>query len=467
MPVLRMYWDRVTIDGHAKGIEVLQNHLNTEVPDNACGFRLGLPGHQWNEAWYFAPYYLLSGHVAVGSIECTSEFTGPSPSAIEARGPVHGCSSGSYNFQTPLLDMGLNAPDGPVELGNAGSFIAEFSDEGEIEWLDHAGQSVKFPSTKPPKPPEPSDLPPEFFTWPPAIMTCLRDNQGELHCSVLPNTPKSAAGPTTKAAATLAAEVRGTAARGRAMRPAASVHHGGLVPGVVAVANPRLDAAASPVSDKAELPCPAELVLTTTFHKDDAFEPANVEYRFRFAHGPVSTVFSALVDKPGANSVFHSVPIPLPRPIGKSAPGGGVKLDSSDFAIPQKPEDPIGPGGGTPLKPQDAKLKVVLPPANEHKSSVRVEVLNAEGGVIASDWAPYHLVCVGPPPLRRKTQGQAVLRLQVLLNRSRQAQRLSLLKVDGIFDPRTDAAVRGFQRASGLTVDGLVGPSTWQSLGVD
>nr|WP_245891586.1 peptidoglycan-binding domain-containing protein [Planifilum fimeticola] len=38
------------------------------------------------------------------------------------------------------------------------------------------------------------------------------------------------------------------------------------------------------------------------------------------------------------------------------------------------------------------------------------------------------------------------------------------LAIDGIFGPRTEAAVRSFQKKVGIAVDGIVGPVTWKKL---
>lgn len=53
---------------------------------------------------------------------------------------------------------------------------------------------------------------------------------------------------------------------------------------------------------------------------------------------------------------------------------------------------------------------------------------------------------------------------------SRGAQVMTLqkelhLRADGIFGPLTDEAVREFQEKNGLTIDGIVGPKTWDKLG--
>lgn len=64
--------------------------------------------------------------------------------------------------------------------------------------------------------------------------------------------------------------------------------------------------------------------------------------------------------------------------------------------------------------------------------------------------------------LRRGDAGAAVRRLQDLLNEHNYE-----LTVDGIYGPRTEAAVRAYQRANGLQVDGIAGPQTMTHLQED
>ena len=63
------------------------------------------------------------------------------------------------------------------------------------------------------------------------------------------------------------------------------------------------------------------------------------------------------------------------------------------------------------------------------------------------------------PETRKGAEGHPVPTLQYLLR-----ARGKTVAVDGIFGPRTDAAVRDFQRQKGLAVDGIVGPMTWGAL---
>ena len=54
------------------------------------------------------------------------------------------------------------------------------------------------------------------------------------------------------------------------------------------------------------------------------------------------------------------------------------------------------------------------------------------------------------------SRGADVVTLQKKLN----------LIPDGNFGPLTDKAVKEFQKKNGLTADGIVGPKTWEVLGV-
>ena len=85
---------------------------------------------------------------------------------------------------------------------------------------------------------------------------------------------------------------------------------------------------------------------------------------------------------------------------------------------------------------------------------------DAVDGIVGNQTWPALIVTV-----RQGSQGEAVRGVQSQF----QARNLSGdpskgLQVDGIFGPKTDAAVRGFQQAAGLAVDGIVGPNTWNAL---
>jgi peptidoglycan hydrolase-like protein with peptidoglycan-binding domain len=61
----------------------------------------------------------------------------------------------------------------------------------------------------------------------------------------------------------------------------------------------------------------------------------------------------------------------------------------------------------------------------------------------------------GRATLRKGSNGSDVKYLQT---------KLGVTPVDGAFGPITDKAVRSFQQAQGLKVDGIVGPNTWKAL---
>jgi len=64
-----------------------------------------------------------------------------------------------------------------------------------------------------------------------------------------------------------------------------------------------------------------------------------------------------------------------------------------------------------------------------------------------------------PMFLRLGHSGAEVREMQVMLRRAGYP-----LIIDGDFGPATKRSVMGFQRDSGLTVDGIVGPATWSAL---
>ena len=67
--------------------------------------------------------------------------------------------------------------------------------------------------------------------------------------------------------------------------------------------------------------------------------------------------------------------------------------------------------------------------------------------------------------VRRGSTGDAVRGVQEVIKFHDQSDGEGpRVHVDGIFGPRTEAFVRGFQEAVGTHVDGIVGPITWRAL---
>lgn len=66
----------------------------------------------------------------------------------------------------------------------------------------------------------------------------------------------------------------------------------------------------------------------------------------------------------------------------------------------------------------------------------------------------------GQPTVGPGATGAVVRRVQRAIRRTPDLG----LKVDGVFGPLTEAAVKQFQQGAGLTADGIVGPLTWNAL---
>jgi peptidoglycan hydrolase-like protein with peptidoglycan-binding domain len=64
------------------------------------------------------------------------------------------------------------------------------------------------------------------------------------------------------------------------------------------------------------------------------------------------------------------------------------------------------------------------------------------------------------PLLKKGSKGEAVRKLQGWL------YQLGYIpgSTDGIFGPKTEKAVRAFQRDAGIAVDGIVGEITWTTM---
>lgn len=94
---------------------------------------------------------------------------------------------------------------------------------------------------------------------------------------------------------------------------------------------------------------------------------------------------------------------------------------------------------------------------------------NVEEGTTAKGWTHYAIptgiyrpeeIPVTRRTIRRGAQGEDVRAMQLALV----AMGYNPGECDGLFGKKTEAALRLFQKAQGLTVDGICGPKTWAAL---
>lgn len=70
----------------------------------------------------------------------------------------------------------------------------------------------------------------------------------------------------------------------------------------------------------------------------------------------------------------------------------------------------------------------------------------------------------GAPPWPGRLLSPGVTGDDVRQAQGRLSERGWVIRVDGVFGPKTNGIVRSFQREKALNADGLVGPQTWQAL---
>ena len=87
----------------------------------------------------------------------------------------------------------------------------------------------------------------------------------------------------------------------------------------------------------------------------------------------------------------------------------------------------------------------------------RAHHLPADGVIGAKTWGALIVT------VKLGSTGSAVRAVQDQAN-FRNLRNGHSLNVDGIFGPKTQSWVRGFQQAEGFKADGIVGPLTWQAL---
>ena len=95
-----------------------------------------------------------------------------------------------------------------------------------------------------------------------------------------------------------------------------------------------------------------------------------------------------------------------------------------------------------------------------HRGDILVKSGHTVMALQDGEYGRVRFVSIKVPVLKKKAKGAAVRALQAVLN----ASGFDCGEADGSFGSKTDAAVRKYQEAKGLKVDGSVGEATWTAL---
>jgi len=106
-----------------------------------------------------------------------------------------------------------------------------------------------------------------------------------------------------------------------------------------------------------------------------------------------------------------------------------------------------------------------LPPGRKNDPSFDMKAFRSAVAAILDGTAPAPvLIPAVEPAAQSGSAGRPTLRRPAMGEQVKQAQLKLGVVADGNFGPKTEAAVRAFQRDHGLVPDGIVGPQTWATL---
>ncbi len=158
-------------------IVIENNDIGLVVPSNACGVRLHKHNQLWDEPWGF--HEIAAGNV--GGYMDNLYGNGASAEYLQVNGPIGGCNTGLYVFQTPATaDSPTFFPPG------SGSIVMQVSSASDIEWVTQSGdfEPAEVPESEDPMSiEEMCEEVPEFCQWhDPDLSICIEFGIAEESC---------------------------------------------------------------------------------------------------------------------------------------------------------------------------------------------------------------------------------------------------------------------------------------------